>query len=102
MNLSLKKFILTDQVWNLVQQWLFDCIELILDLINLLIYIFRHIESVFKDIVHLTLELVFEIIQLPSLLLNLFYLFSFSELVRGKILLNDRCLLYTSDAADEL
>ena len=45
-----------------MQQWLLDIVKLVLDLVNLLIDIFRDIESVLKHIVHLTLELIFEIV----------------------------------------
>ena len=68
-------------------QRLLNWIKLVFDAIHFLIHILGDIESMLKDIVHLPLKFILEIMQLPSFLLNVVNLLSFTQLVGCEVLL---------------
>lgn len=72
-----------------MNQRLFYRSKLVFDTIHFLIDVLRYIESMFKNIVHLPLQFVLKIMQLPSFLLDIVYLFPFTQLMWRKVLLSD-------------
>ena len=84
---SLQKFVLADQVGNLIEQGFSNFIKLSFHLIDLITAILLSVIGMFNYFIHLTSQFLFEISQFPSCFLKIIELPLFQKFVTLKLLM---------------